>query len=230
VWSAHSNGFRVFADRQEAGRALAEWFLRYPPGPNPIVLGLPRGGVPVAFELARALDLPLDVLMVRKIGVPFNPELAAGAIASGGIAVYNRDVLRALGLREEDLAETVKKEEAELRRREATYRTGPAPDLAGRTVVLVDDGIATGATMGAAVAAVRAARPRAVIAASPTASREAVTALEVTADTIAVLQVPEPYVAVGAWYTHFPQLSDDEVVLLLSRARESRQRSGVQKP
>lgn len=192
-----------------------------------IVLALPRGGVPVAFEIAAALDAPLDVFLVRKIGAPFNPEFAAGAIAAGGIVVYNAHALAALGLREDDLEATVVRERAELARRERVYRHGrEAPALEGKTVVLVDDGIATGATMRAAVDAARARDPARIIVAAPTASREALVALERAADAVVVLAAPEPYFAVGEWYEAFPQLEDAEVVdLLLAHEQQRARRS-----
>jgi len=189
------------------------------------VLALPRGGVPVAFEIAAALDAPLDVFLVRKIGAPFNPEFAAGAIAAGGTVVYNRAALAALGLREDDLEETVARERAEIARRERVYRQGRAPlALGGKTAILVDDGIATGATMRAAVDAARALRPKRIVVAAPTAASDAVAELERTADTVVVLAVPEPYVAVGRWYEEFPQLEDSEVVELLLAYEQQRGR------
>jgi predicted phosphoribosyltransferase len=219
---------RVFADRREAGRELAALFRANPPRGDVIVLALPRGGVPVAFEIAAALDAPLDVFLVRKVGAPFDPEFAAGAIAAGGIVVYNRAALAALGLREDDLQATVARERAELARRERVYRHGRARlALEGKTVILVDDGIATGATMRAAVDATRASSPKRIIVAAPTASRDAVAELERTADAVVVLAAPEPYVAVGRWYEAFAQLEDREVVELL-RAYE--QQSAGQTP
>jgi putative phosphoribosyl transferase len=210
----------VFADRADAGRALAQWFLRSPPEGDVVVLALPRGGVPVAAEIAEALHAPMDLMLVRKLGVPFQPELAAGAIASGGVVVYNRDVMAACGLRELDLAGVLARETEELKRREKVYSSGAqAGALTGRTVILVDDGAATGATMRAAVDAVRASGPRAVIVALPTASAEAAVQLKASADSVVVLHVPEPYIAVGAWYHSFPQLTDEEVNALCLRAR-----------
>lgn len=216
---ATRRGAGTFADRAEAGQELAQWFLGARPGGDLLVLALPRGGVPVACEVAAALCAPLDVFLVRKLGAPLNPELAVGAVASGGVTVYNRDVLASLGLGEDDLTDVRRREQAELARRERRYRDRAPPDLKGRTVMLVDDGIATGATMRAAVEAVRLAGPAAVIVAAPTASAEAVQQLERIADAVVVLEVPEPYIAVGARYRNFPQLSDDEVVALLARAR-----------
>lgn len=187
-----------------------------------MVLGLPRGGVPVAYEVAGALGAPLDVFIVRKLGAPFNPELAVGAIASGGVAVYNERVLDQLGIDEEDIAAIRERAEAELRRREQAYRGDrPLPQIKNRTVILVDDGVATGATMRAAVDAVRQLEPRAVMVAVPHAARDSVNALAARADKVVALSIPEPYMAVGAWYQHFPQLSDEQVMELLNRARDA---------
>jgi predicted phosphoribosyltransferase len=210
--AAESSG-QVFADREDAGRRLAAWFLRHRPGGELIVLGLPRGGVPVAYEVAKGLDAPLDVFVVRKLGAPFNREFAVGAIASGGVIVYNDEAVRGLGLDPLDVQPIVEQEQAELARRETAYRAGRPPlALEGKTVILVDDGIATGSTMRAAVDAARVMRAQRVIVAAPTASRQAIAQLEQSADVVAVLSVPEPYVAVGRWYEHFPQLDDREVV------------------
>jgi predicted phosphoribosyltransferase len=184
------------------------------------VLGLPRGGVPVAWEVAAALQAPLDVFLVRKIGAPFNPEYAVGAIASGDITVFHRGALAALGLEEPDLEPIVARERAELARRERLYRSGRPPlVLSGKTAILVDDGIATGATMEAAVKAAKALSPATVVVAAPTAARESVESLKLVADDVVVLSTPEPYVAVGAWYDYFPQLTDEEVVDLLETAK-----------
>jgi len=182
------------------------------------VLGLPRGGVPVAFEVARALGAPLDVLVVRKLGAPMNPELAVGAIATGGVRVLDWDSMAYLGLDEAAIEPIAIRERHELERRERLYRAGREPlDLHGKAAVLVDDGIATGSTMRAAVLATRAAGADRVIVAAPTASHEAWTMLRRTADAVEVLAVPEPYIAVGAWYVEFPQLEDDEVIELLAK-------------
>jgi putative phosphoribosyl transferase len=221
--SRSENDNEVFADREAAGRRLAEWFAPEAPSGEVIVLGLPRGGVPVAYELAAVLGAPLDVFVVRKLGSPFNPELAAGAIGSGGAIVYNDDVLAALGLTEESLAPVLERERKELARRERIYRAGRPPyDLRGKSVILVDDGIATGATMRAAVEAARSLGPKEIVVAAPNGSRDAVGRLRKTADRVAVLSMPEPYMGVGAWYTDFPQLSDEDVVETLKRAAAAR--------
>jgi putative phosphoribosyl transferase len=211
---------RVFANRETAGRQLAERMAEDRPEGDIVVLGLPRGGVPVAWELAEVLHAPLDVFVVRKLGAPFNPEYAVGAIAAGGVTVYNPEALAVLRLDEGKLEAIRQREQAELERRERMYRQGrPPPQLGGKTVILADDGIATGSTMRAAVEAVRHFEPASVVVAAPTGSSEAVELLEAAADRVAVLSVPEPYVAVGAWYELFPQLTDQDVVDLLARAR-----------
>ena len=218
---------RIFADRREAGRELADLLTRSPPSGKSIVLALPRGGVPVGYEVARALGADLDVLVVRKRGSPGNPELAAGAIASGGVTVYNPDVLAVLGLEEHDLDGVRERELKELARRDEAYRgTRAAPDVHGRTAILVDDGIATGATMDAAVRAVRQLEPAAVIVAVPTAASDAVARLRRLADEVLCVELPEPYIGVGAWYASFPQLTDDEVVSVLEKAQRKRARPG----
>jgi predicted phosphoribosyltransferase len=208
---------RVFTDRRHAGRELGEWFRRSRPKGDLLVLGLPRGGVPVAYEVAVALGAPLDVFLVRKLGAPFNPEYAVGAIAAGDVTVYNEEAVAGLGLDAGDLDPIIARERVELARRERAYRSGRPPlTFEKKTVILVDDGIATGSTMRAAVAAAKAMHAERVIAAAPTASRQAVAELERSADLVAVLTVPEPYDAVGKWYEYFPQLEDREVVELLS--------------
>ena len=217
---------RVFRDRREAGRYLGERLAAKYSGADAVVLGLPRGGVPVADEVARRLGAPLDVVVVRKLGAPFNPEFAIGAIASGGVVYLSPDGLEQGGLREADIEPIVARARAELVRREQLYRRGRAPlDVRGQTAILVDDGIATGSTMEAAVRAVRAASPRVVVAA-PTASRSAVAALERVADAVEVLSTPQPYVAVGVWYASFPQLTDEEILDVLAPAGASAEPDG----
>ncbi len=214
---------KLFHDRVEAGNELGARLARLGLTGPVLVLGLPRGGVPVACEVAAALDAPVDVLVVRKLGAPFDPELAVGAVALGGVTVYNSSLLRELGLDEEDIAATRARELAELARREQAYRGAkPPPDLAGRTVVIVDDGIATGATMNAAVVAARNSSPRRVIVAAPTSAVDAVARLEDVADRVVVLHMPEPYLGVGAWYEAFPQLTDAQVLDALASAERVR--------
>jgi predicted phosphoribosyltransferase len=211
---------RIFSNRQAAGRSLGEELMRLGLTGKVLVLGLPRGGIPVACEVAAALHAPVDALIVRKLGAPFNPELALGAIAFGGVTVYNGDLLAQLSLAEEDLAPIRVRELEELRRRERAYRQGRPPlDVAGATVVIVDDGMATGATMHAAVAATRAREPARVIVAVPTAAVDAVERLARLADQVVALATPEPYYGVGAWYSEFPQLTDAEVVAELAASR-----------
>lgn len=207
----------MFRDRAQAGRALAGR-LRRLAGPGCLVLGLPRGGVPVAAEVAAALGAPLDVLAVRKLGVPGSPEYAMGAIASGGARVLHEDTLERLGIRREDVAAVEARERRELDRRERAFRGGrPPPDARGKTVVLVDDGLATGATMTAAVRAARAAGAARVVVAVPVGDPEACAGLRLEADEVVCLERPEPFYAVGAAYEDFAQTSDEEVRALLDR-------------
>ncbi len=206
-----------FRDRADAGRRLAELLTDYAGRDDVVVLGLPRGGVPVAFEVAQALRAPLDVFVVRKLGLPGQEELAMGAIASGGVRTINRDVVDDLRLPEELIASVAEREAEVLLRREALYRGDRPPlDLAGRTAILVDDGLATGASMRAAVAALRALGPARVVAAVPTAPRETVAELAAEMDDLFVLITPSPFLAVGRWYDDFSQTTDDEVRALLA--------------
>jgi len=209
---------RIFENRVEAGRALAQALARPGRAPGAIVLGLPRGGVPVAYEVAQALGLPLDVLVVRKLGLPWQPELAMGAIASGGALVLNEDVLRHAGGREQALEQVRRRELAELERRERAFRgTRPPLDVAGRTAIIVDDGLATGATMEAAVRALKALRAERVVVAVPVASIEARDRVAAIADEVVCLEAPTYFSAVGQWYRDFDQTSDEEVCELLGR-------------
>jgi len=214
---------QMFADRVSAGRDLGPRLVQLRLSGRILVLGLPRGGVPVACEVAAALDAPVDVLVVRKLGAPFNSELALGAIAYGGITVYNDELLAQLNLDESDLDSVRAHERVELERREKAYR-GERPPIAveGATVVLVDDGMATGATMHAAVLATRRLGPQRIIVAAPTAASDSVARLERVADRVVLLETPEPYYAVGSWYASFPQLRDDEVVAGLAAAAKRR--------
>jgi putative phosphoribosyl transferase len=209
-----------FRDRGEAGRELAERLQHYAGRDDAIVLGLARGGVPVAYEVARALALPLDVFLVRKLGVPGHEELAMGAIASGGVRVSNPRVTEALDLPEQTIASVATREQQELQRREHSYRDGgdPAP-VAGISAILVDDGLATGASMRAAVEALRQREPAEIVVAVPIAPPETCAELEQTVDAVVCAQTPEPFHAVGAWYEQFEQVSDDEVRRLLAEAR-----------
>jgi predicted phosphoribosyltransferase len=209
----------VFRDRTDAGRRLAAKLTPLAGRADVIVLALPRGGVPVGFEVARALAVPLDVFLVRKLGTPGREELAMGAIASGGVRVLNSDVVRALGITPDEIAEAAAREAEELRRREEAYRDGrPAPDLRDKTVILVDDGLATGSTMRAAVAAVRKLGPARVVVAVPVGAAETCQEFRPVADDVVCVDTPDPFVAVGNWYEDFAQTSDDEVRELLARS------------
>ena len=216
-----------FHDRAEAGRRLAALLSRYANKADVIVLALPRGGVPVAFEIARALRAPLDVFFVRKLGVPGHPELAMGAIASGGVRVLNREVVRALDIPADMIDEVARREREELARREAAYRGGrPAPDVRGRIVILVDDGLATGSTMRAAVTALRRQGPAWVVVAAPVGARSTCAALAEEADEVVCARTPEPFYSVGLWYRDFTQTTDEEVRELLERAASERHPAG----
>ena len=210
---------RLFRDRRDAGRVLAGRLDRYRGRPDLLVLGLPRGGVPVAYEVAVALHAPLDVFLVRKLGVPGHEELAMGAIATGGVLVLNDDVVQALNISARSIDTVQAREEQELRRREVAYRgTRPFPELEGRTVILVDDGLATGSTMRAAIQAVRARRPGRVVVAVPVAAPSTVQELSVEVDEIVCLNMPVVFQAVGQWYYDFSATTDDEVRELLAQA------------
>ena len=207
----------IFRNRVDAGRRLAERLSNY--GPNTLVLALPRGGVPVAFEVATALGAPLDVFLVRKLGAPGHEELAMGAIASGGVRVLNHDVIRSLHVSERGIAAVVEREEHELLWRDHLYRGNrPKPEVEGRTVVLIDDGVATGATMRAAILALRQHHPARLIAAIPVGAPDTCELLRQEACEVVCVATPEPFYGVGRWYEHFPQTSDKEVRELLRQA------------
>ncbi len=214
-----------FRDRRHAGRELAQ---RVEPfvwtdgkRSDVVVLALPRGGVPVAYEVASTLEVPLDVFLVRKLGVPGHEELAMGAIASGGVRVLNDDVVEVYGIGDHTIAAVEAEERAELERRERAYRgRRPVVDLTGKTAILVDDGLATGATMRAAIHAARAQHAAKVIVAVPVASREVCRDIAVEADDIVCARTPEPFHGVGLWYEDFSQTSDEEVRALLSQAAQ----------
>jgi predicted phosphoribosyltransferase len=208
-----------FRDRIEAGRVLAGLLRRYARDPNVIVLALPRGGVPVAFEVARELDAPLDVFLVRKLGMPGHEEYAIGAIASGGVRVINEEAVQAFRITDIELSAVTAEEAAELERRERRYRGDrPPPRIAGRTVILVDDGLATGYSMRAAVAALRQQGPARIVIAVPVAAPETCRELGAEVDDIVCAITPEPFQAVGLWYVDFEQTSDEEVHDLLELA------------
>ena len=207
---------RPYEDRRNAGAVLAERLEHFIGRNDVVVLALPRGGVPVAHEVARALNAPLDVFLVRKLGVPGHRELAMGAIASGGVRVLNEDVVAAYGLSKAEVDGVTRNEQDELERRERAYREGrPGVELRGRIVLLIDDGLATGASMRAAVQAVRLHRPARVVVAVPVGAPETCREFADVADEIVCARTPEYFAAVGQWYRDFSQTTDDEVRQLL---------------
>ena len=211
-----------FANRISAGRALARKLHDYANRSDVIVLALPRGGVPVAYEVARALNAPLDVFLVRKLGVPGLEELAMGAIASGSVRVLNEPLIVDLGIRHEWIDRIAAREQDELERREQVYRRESPPlNVAGRTVILVDDGLATGSTMRAAVTALKSLGPAKIIVAAPVAARETCESFKTDVDATCVcVMSPEPFGGVGRWYRDFSQITDEEVCYLLKHANE----------
>jgi putative phosphoribosyl transferase len=218
-------GVFIFQNRRDAGRQLAQRFDRFAGREDVIVLALPRGGVPVGYEVARRIEAPLDVLVVRKLGVPGHEELAMGAIASGGIRVIDHRTVQLIGLTPEELDHVVDAEEAELMRRERLYRARSADSVTGKVTILVDDGLATGSTMMAAIDAVKTRDPARLIVGVPVAPPETCKTLSQQADALVCLATPDPMYAVGVWYEDFTQTSDEEVRELLDRAdRERRMR------
>ena len=212
-----------FRDRTHAGRELARRLTRYAGRPDVVVMALPRGGVPVAYEVAQALEAPLDVLLVRKLGVPGHEELAMGAIASGGIIVLNQDVVRLADIPRAMIERVAARELEELRRRERAYRDGsPVSEVHGKTVIVIDDGLATGSTMRAAIQALRGRGAERVVVAVPTGSPDVCEEFETEADDVICAATPEPFHSVGLWYDDFSQTTDDEVRDLLERARRGR--------
>jgi len=212
-----------FFNRMDAGRLLGVKLAKYAGHPDVMVLALPRGGVPVAYEVAVALTAPLDVVVVRKLGVPGDEELALGAIASGGMKVLNSAVLDTIAVPDHKIAEVVTREQRELERRERLYRMGhPAPTLRDRTVILVDDGIATGSTMKVAIAAMRRQHVARVVVAAPVATRTSYLELREVADEMVTILLPKEFTGVSQFYTDFEQSSDREVITLLTRARQER--------
>ncbi|HXV10479.1 MAG TPA: phosphoribosyltransferase [Burkholderiales bacterium] len=201
-----------FPDRDAAGRALAKALEAYRERDDVLVLALPRGGVPVAAEIAAALGAELDLMIVRKLGAPGQPELAMGAIASGGVRVLNRDVIASLGISDHAIEEVARREQQELERREQVYRgSRPRPTIEARCVILVDDGVATGATIRAGIEALRRQKPGKLVVAVPVAPPDTVARLRSVADEVVCLATPEQFWAIGQWYIEFPQLSDDAV-------------------
>jgi len=212
----------IFKDRRDAGRKLAQYLTRYTNRPDVVILALPRGGVPVAFEVARALNAPLDIFLVRKLGLPGHEELAMGAIASGGLRVLNEDIVGALNIPDAVVEAVARRERAELERRERAYRGGRPPlDVRGKTAILVDDGLATGSSMRAAVAGLRAQQPAQVVVAVPTAAPETCEAFENEVDDVVCAVTPQPFFSVGTWYDDFSQTSDEEVRRLLEEASQT---------
>jgi len=213
--------YTPFSDRRQAGRRLVDKLTGYADRPEVIVLGLPRGGVPVAFEVAKCLHAVLDVFIVRKIGVPGHPELAMGAIASGGVIHLNESIISRLYIPRRTIDSVIEEETLELKRREKLYRSGRAPlDLSNRFVILVDDGLATGATMLAAIRAVRDRDPREIVVAVPVAASSSIGEVQRAADKLVFILAPRDFYAVGEWYDSFEQTTDREVTDLLSQARK----------
>jgi putative phosphoribosyl transferase len=207
-----------FADRRQAGRKLASQLANYANNSDVLVLGLPRGGVPVAFEVARALRAPMDVFLVRKLGVPGHEELAMGAIATGGVRVVNEEVTNQMDISSSAIDEVARLEEQELKRRERLYRRDRAPpNVQGRTIILIDDGLATGSTMRAAATALAKMQPSKIVVAVPVAAAETCADLRSEVDEVICGATPEPFMAVGAWYSDFEQTTDQEVRELLDQ-------------
>lgn len=212
----------LFRDRREAGRVLASKLIKYAGRSDVIVLALPRGGVPVGFEVAKTLEAPLDVFVVRKLGVPGQEELAMGAAASGGLRILNRDIIEALAISDEAIESVAAMEQREIERRERQYRDNRMPLAAeGKTVILIDDGLATGSTMRAAVLALRRRYPAHLIVAVPVAAASTCEEFKDEVEEIVCAATPEPFLAVGQWYEQFPQTTDDEVRDLLGRAAKA---------
>ncbi|KAB8320542.1 phosphoribosyltransferase [Tolypothrix campylonemoides VB511288] len=218
----------LYKNRKAAGQFLAKELAAYANRQDVLVLALPRGGVPVAFEVAKALNTPLDVFVVRKLGVPEQPELAMGAIASGGVRVLNENIVRSLDISEAAINQVVAKEQQELERRERLYRgVRSVPTLHERTVILVDDGLATGATMRAAVVALQQQKPAKIIVAVPVSASETCQEFQSKVDEVVCAATPNPFYSVGLWYKDFPQTTDEEVRVLLELAANSQKTTAI---
>ena len=212
--------FRGFADRSEGGHRLAEALERYRGDADAMVIALPRGGVVTGEAIAEDLDLPLDVLVVRKLGAPGREELAMGAIGPAGVRVLNEDVVRTMGISAAEIEAETRRARIELERRERLYRGSRPPiDFAGKTVILVDDGLATGSTMAAAIAVIRRREPARIVLAIPVAPMDTLEGFRFAVDELVYLETPEPFMAVGYWYIDFSQVSDEEVIAILERSR-----------
>lgn len=211
----------TFRDRYDAGRRLADLLVQYQNDKSTIILALPRGGVPVAYEVAKKLHLPLDIFVVRKLGVPFQEELAMGAIASGDVVFFNEDVITNAGVSEDDIQRVIAKEKAELQRREKKYREGRAPlDITGKKVILIDDGIATGASIHSAIIALKKLSAQKIIIAVPVASESSLSELEPLVDDVACVYPASMLYAIGQFYSDFSQTEDEEVNYLLGKLRD----------
>lgn len=212
----------LFHDRAEAGRDLATKLARYANRSDVVVLALPRGGVPVAFEVAQAIRAPLDVFLVRKLGVPGREELAMGALASGGVRVLSEDVIRAFGISAEEIAQITAREQEEIARQERVFRgSRPTSEIRDRTVILIDDGLATGATMRAAVVALRQQGPARIVVAVPVGAAESCAEFQSEADEVICARMPRPFYGVGMWFEDFSQTTDQEVRSLLAQSAET---------
>jgi putative phosphoribosyl transferase len=219
-------GFPPFEDRREAGRRLAEKLSRFK-DEQTVVFALPRGGVPVGYEISRALEAPLDVFISRKLGAPGQPEFGIGAVAVGGVRILNQDVVRRLGIPDDYIEQITAQEIAEVGRRLRYFRgERPEPEVGGRTAILVDDGLATGVTARAAVQALRMRKPRSLILAAPVCAAQSAALFKTVVDELVCLESPSDLGAIGFWYRNFEQTSDEEVVELLERARSERGTTG----
>jgi putative phosphoribosyl transferase len=217
-----------FADRAEAGKRLAEALSGYAGRADVLVLALPRGGVPVAYEVAQTLAVPMDLWLVRKLGVPGQEELAMGAIAGNDTRILNRDIINVLNIDRTTIDAVIVKEQAELERRNLLYRQGrPSPNVEGKTIIIIDDGLATGATMRAAIASLRQAGAAKIIAAVPVGAASTCGKVEQEADELVYLYTPEPFYGVGQWYSDFSQTSDESVLALLESAAKSQDSAAI---